>query len=84
MVFLDLLEVCACFYLLDVAGVVIDKLIDTNNAMVLSCFILTLWVLEKQTQQPIGSFRQSGSRQTRFNDSSACNPPFSQINLLVI
>ena len=47
-----------------VSGVVVYKLIDTDDSMVLGEGIGTLCVLVKLMEQPRGSFLHRGSRQT--------------------
>lgn len=67
--------------LMYIPGIVIYKLLNADNFVMLGYVVFTLWILMKQMEQAKGSFRQRGSRQTRLSGYSACRPPLEHMNL---
>ena len=66
MMLFDFMEGCVSVSLVDIAGVVVDKFVNADYLVMLGIRVLTLWMFTKQMEQASGSFRHSGSRQTRL------------------
>ena len=66
MMLFDFMESCVSVSLVDIAGVVVDKFVNADYLVMLGIRVLTLWMFTKQMEQASGSFRHSGSRQTRL------------------